>query len=344
MEVKEARKDIEWGELGFKYIKTNKSYVTTWRGGAWDEGGLTDDEYVRIHESSAVFQYSQTCFEGLKAYRTADGHIQLFRPDLNDARMHDTCEGLLMPPLPEGRFIEAVDSLVRANTEFVPPYGTGASMYIRPFMIGSGPVIAVVPAEEFMFRIYCTPVGPYFKGGMKSMRLMVSDYDRAAPRGTGHVKAGLNYAMSLYPCKLSKKQGFDDTLFLDAATHTYVEEASGANIVFVTKDGRMVTPKSGAILPSITRRSLFTVAEIMGVEIEEREIAFAEVPEFVECALCGTAAVMSGVGSITRGGREIKFRDSADEMGPVCRKVRERLVSIQNGDAEAPDGWIHRVI
>ena len=254
-------KNIDWSSLGFGYIQTDYRYVCRYKDGQWDEGGLETDASITLNECACVFQYCQACFEGLKAYYTKDGRIVTFRPDLNAQRMADTCKRLEMPSFPVEKFIEAVKMVVAANADYVPPYGTGASLYLRPFMIGTNPVIGVKPATEFEFRIFVTPVGPYFKGGMKPIALTVSDFDRAAPHGTGAIKAGLNYAMSLHPVMEAHRAGFAENMYLDAATRTKVEETGGANFIFITKDGKLVTPKSDSILPSITRRSIMVVAE-----------------------------------------------------------------------------------
>lgn len=314
------KKNIDWSNLGFAYMQTDKRYVSIYKDGQWDEGRLTEDATVTINESAGVLQYAQTCFEGLKAYTTEDGHIVCFRPDLNAERMMNTCKRLMMPVFPKDRFLDAVEQVVRANAAYVPPYGSGATLYIRPYLFGSGPVIGVAPAPEYTFRLFCTPVGPYFKGGAKPIKLCVSDYDRAAPHGTGHIKAGLNYAMSLYAGYEAHDRGFNENLYLDAATRTKVEETGGANFLFVTKDGKVVTPKSPSILPSITRRSLMVVArDILGLECEEREVYFSELRDFAECGLCGTAAVISPVGLIDDHGTEIRFPSGMDKMGPVTR-------------------------
>ena len=223
----------------------------------------------------------------------------------------------------------------------MPPYGSGATLYIRPYMFGSSPVIGVKPADEYQFRMFCTPVGPYFKGGAKPITIRVSDFDRAAPHGTGHIKAGLNYAMSLYPIVDAHQKGFDENMYLDAGTRTYVEETGGANFIFITKDGKLVTPKSDSILPSITRRSLMVVAEkYLGMTVEHRQVRFDELGDFAECGLCGTAAVISPVGKINDHGREICFPSGMDEMGPVTKKLYDTLTGIQMGRIEAPEGWI----
>ena len=334
-------KNIDWSNLGFGYMPTDYRFVANYKDGAWEEGALTTDATVTISECAGVLQYAQTCFEGMKAYTTEDGRTVIFRPDLNAARMADSCRRLEMPVFPEDKFVEAVVNVVKANEAFVPPYGSGATLYIRPYMFGSDAVIGVKPASEYQFRVFATPVGPYFKGGAKPIVIRVSDYDRAAPHGTGHIKAGLNYAMSLYPIMEAHREGFAENMYLDAATRTKVEETGGANFIFVTKDNKVVTPKSGSILPSITRRSLIYVAkEYLGLEVEEREVYFDEVKDFAECGLCGTAAVISPVGKINDHGKEICFPSGMDEMGPVITKLRETLTGIQMGHIKAPEGWI----
>ena len=338
------KKNIDWANLGFGYIQTDKRYVSDYKDGAWDEGRLTEDANVVISECAGVLQYAQTCFEGLKAYTTEDGHIVVFRPDLNAERMIASAERLEIPVFPKERFIDAVEKVVAANEAYVPPFGSGATLYLRPFMFGSNPVIGVKPATEYQFRIFATPVGPYFKGGAKPLTIRVSDLDRAAPCGTGHIKAGLNYAMSLYNIVDAHNQGYDENMYLDAATHTKVEETGGANFIFVTKDNKVVTPKSGTILPSITRRSLMYVAkEYLGLEVEEREIYKTELKDMAECGLCGTAAVISPVGKIVDHGTEICLPAGMAEMGPVTKKLYDTLTGIQMGRIEAPKGWIYEI-
>lgn len=334
-------KNIDWSSLGFGYIKTDYRYVSNYKDRSWDNGVLTEDETITLNESAGVLQYAQTCFEGMKAYRTVDGKVVCFRPDMNAKRMAETAAYLEMPVFPEERFIDAVVKTVKANLDFVPPYGSGASLYLRPYMFGSNAVIGVKPATEFQFRIFATPVGPYFKGGAKPITLRVPDFDRAAPRGTGHIKAGLNYAMSLHAIADAHRQGYNENMYLDSATRTKVEETGGANIIFVTKDNKVVTPKSSTILPSITRRSLMYVAEhYLGLEAEEREIYIEEVSEFKECALCGTAAVLSPVGKIVDHGKEILLPAGMEKMGDITKKLYDTLTGIQMGRIEAPQGWI----
>ena len=336
------KKEIDWGSLGFGYIQTEKRYVSNYKEGAWDGGCLTEDANVVLNECAGVLQYAQTIFEGLKAYTTEDGHIVAFRPDLNAERMEASARRLEMPVFPRERFVDAVTSVVRANAAYVPPYGSGATLYLRPYMFGSDSVIGVKPSQEYQFRIFCTPVGPYFKGGAKPLTLCVSDFDRAAPHGTGSIKAGLNYAMSLHAIVGAHKAGFDENMYLDPGTRTRVEETGGANFLFVTKDGGGVTAKSDSILPSITRRSLLHVAkEYLGLEVSEREVYLDELGDFAECGLCGTAAVISPVGKIVDHGREICLSSGMAEMGPVTKKLYDTLTGIQMGRIQAPEGWIH---
>ena len=338
------KQNLDWANIGFGYRKTHASYVSYYKDGKWDDGAMTADNTVTLSEAACVFHYAQCCFEGIKAYTTEDGRIVMFRPDQNAKRMKDTCERLMMPVFPEERFLEAITRTVRENADFVPPYGSGASLYIRPFMIGSGPVLGVSPAEEYLFRVLVTPVGPYYKGGMKPIRVVVSDYDRAAPHGTGNVKAGLNYAMSMYPGQLAHAEGYSECLYLDPATRTKIEEAGGANFIAVTKSGKLITPKSDSILPSITRRSVLQIAkDVLGIEVEETDLYIDQLDEIAEAGLCGTAAVISPVGSVHYHGKRHVFY-SETEVGPVIKKLYETLVGIQNGKLPAPEGWIYQVL
>ena len=338
------KKNIDWANLGFGYITTDYRFVANYKDGAWEEGGLTKDANLVLNECAGVLQYAQTIFEGMKAYTTADGRIVTFRPDLNGERMEQSAKRLEMPVFPKERFVEAVLKTIGANAAYVPPYGSGATLYVRPCMFGSNPVIGVKPADEYQFRVFTTPVGPYFKGGVKPLTIRVSDFDRAAPRGTGHIKAGLNYAMSLHAIVDAHEQGFDENMYLDAGTRTKVEETGGANFLFVTRDGKVVTPKSDSILPSITRRSLVQVArEYLGLEAEEREVYLEELADFAECGLCGTAAVISPVGKVSDHGKEICFASGMTEMGPVTKKLYETLTGIQMGTIKAPEGWVVEV-
>lgn len=338
------KKNLDWENLTFGYHKTEVRYVANYRNGAWETGELTTDDTVKINESAGVLQYAQTVFEGLKAYTTKDGAIVAFRPELNARRLMDSARGLAMPEFPEEQFLDAVDQVVRANQAYVPPYGTGASLYLRPYLFGTSPVLGVKPAQEYQFRIFCTPVGPYFKDGIKPLTLCVSDFDRAAPRGTGNIKAGLNYAMSMRAIVAAHAAGFAENIYLDPETRTNIQETGGANILFITKDHKVVTPKSDCILPSITRRSLLYVAEhYLHLETQEREVALEELSDMQECGLCGTAAVISPVGKIVDHGKEICFPSGMNEMGEVTKKLYEVLTGIQMGTIEAPKGWIRTI-
>ncbi|MCR4650440.1 MAG: branched-chain amino acid aminotransferase [Lachnospiraceae bacterium] len=338
------KKNIDWANLGFGYMKTDYRYVSNYTNGAWDEGVITEDDMITMSECACVLQYAQTVFEGMKAYTTEDGKVVVFRPDLNAERLIQSAERLEMPTFPADRFLDAIDKVVKANLAWVPPYGSGATLYIRPYMFGINPVIGVKPANDYQFRVFATPVGPYFKGGVKPLTIKISDFDRAAPHGTGNIKAGLNYAMSLHAIVTAHEEGYDENMYLDAGTRTKVEETGGANFLFVTKDGKVVTPKSDSILPSITRRSLIQVArDYLGLEAEERVVYADELDNMAECGLCGTAAVISPVGKIVDHGREICLPSGMSAMGPITQKLYDTLTGIQMGRIEAPEGWI-RVI
>lgn len=342
----QARKlaDIDWNALGFSYIRTDLRYLAHWRGGEWDAGQLTGDNVLHIAEGSTALHYGQQCFEGLKAYRCADGSINLFRPDQNAARMQASCRRLLMPELSTERFIDACVQVVRANEHFIPPYGTGGSLYLRPFMIGVGDNIGVRTAPEFLFSAFCTPVGPYFKGGLTPSSFITSLYDRAAPNGTGAAKVGGNYAASLLPNSEAKGRDFADVIYLDPATHTKIEEVGAANFFAITKDGRrFVTPQSPSILPSITKYSLLWIAEHrLGLKVEEGDVLIDDLARFSEAGACGTAAVITPIGGIQHRDTFHVFH-SETEPGPVTRRLYDELTGIQFGDREAPEGWIVKV-
>ena len=338
-----AKKNLDWANIGFAYHVADKRYVSNFKDGKWDDGVITEDSKVVLSEDAGVLHYAQECFEGLKAYETEDGRIVTFRPDLNAKRMVDSATRLEMPPFPEERFIKAVEEVVAANKDWVPPFGSGATLYIRPVMFATGNVIGVKPADEYQFRIFVTPVGPYFKGGAKPIVVKISDFDRAAPHGTGNIKAGLNYAMSLHAIVTAHNEGFAENIYLDPQTRTKIEETGGANLIFTDGKGTLVVPKSNSILPSITRRSLVYVAEhYCGMKIDERAVTLEEVMSgaFTEGGLCGTAAVISPLGKINDHGKEFEFSNGMSEMGPVMTKLRETLTGIQMGTVEAPEGWI----
>ena len=335
--------NIDWKNLGFSYIKTDYRFISYWKDGKWDDGEMTTDNKVHISEGSPVLHYGQSCFEGMKAYRTKDGSINLFRPDENAKRMINSCQRLLMPEFPVEKFVEAAKAVVKANEKWVPPYNTGSTLYLRPYLMGVGDNIGVSPATEYIFSIFAMPVGPYFKGGLTPTNFIVSDYDRAAPHGTGAAKVGGNYASSLLPGKEAHDRNFSDCIYLDPATHTKIEEVGSANFFGITKDNRFVTPKSPSILPSITKYSLLYLAEHhLGMQVEEGDVYIDKLDEFSEAGACGTAAVISPVGGIQHGDNFHVFY-SETEVGPVTRKLYEELTGIQFGDIEAPEGWIVKV-
>ena len=335
--------DIDWKKLGFGYTKTDLRYVSMWKDGKWDEGKLVEDNMISISEASTAIHYGQQCFEGLKAYKAPNGDVQLFRPDENAKRLGRSCRRILMPEVPVEKFIDACMQVVKANMHFVPPYGTGATLYLRPYVIGVGHNLGVRPAPEFMFGIFAVPVGPYFKGGMAPVNFTIADMDRAAPHGTGAAKVGGNYAGSLLPHEEAVKRGFADCIYLDPATHTKIEEVGAANFFGITKDNTFVTPASPSILPSITKYSLMHLAEnFLGMKVEERDCRVDALDEFVEAGACGTAAVITPIGGIEVEGKLHVFH-SETEVGPMTKKLYETLVGIQFGEIEGPEGWIYKV-
>lgn len=335
--------EIDWDNLGFSYIKTPFRYVSRWKDGQWDEGTLSEDNTITLHEGSSALHYGQQCFEGMKAYRRKDGGINLFRPDQNSQRLNKSAERLLMPAISEEKFIDAVKQVVKANEAFVPPYESGGTLYLRPLLIGVGEGIGVKAAPEYIFTIFCTPVGAYFKGGLTPTNFIVSGYDRAAPHGTGAAKVGGNYAASLLPGNEAHKKNFSDCIYLDPATHTKIEEVGSANFFGITKDGKFITPYSPSILPSITKYSLLYIAkERLGLEAEESDVRLDELDKFAEAGACGTAAVISPIGGI-QNNDEFHVFFSETEVGPVTQKLYKELTGIQFGDVEAPEGWIVKV-
>lgn len=334
---------IDWDNLGFSYIKTPFRYISHWKNGQWDEGEMTEDNQLHISEGSTALHYGQQCFEGLKAYRCEDGSINLFRVDQNAKRINTSAERLMMPLIPEDKFIDAVKQVVASNEAYVPPFGSGATLYLRPLLIGVGDAIGVNPAPEYIFTVFCMPVGPYFKGGMKPTNFIVSDYDRAAPKGTGAIKVGGNYAASLLPGAEAKGRSFSDCIYLDPATHTKIEEVGSANFFGITKDDKFVTPISPSILPSITKYSLLYLAqERLGMDAIEGDVPLAELDVFKEAGACGTAAVISPIGGIQHG-EEFHVFYSETEVGPVTKQLYDELTGIQFGQIEAPEGWITKV-
>lgn len=330
--------------LKFAYSKTPYRYVSYFKDGKWSKGELTTNDTITLSESACVLQYAQTCFEGLKAYKTKEGKIVCFRPDLNAERMISSCERMKMPPIDKEEFIKACMKVIKANEDYIPEFGSGGSLYLRPFMIGTTPVLGVKPSLEFEFRIFASPVGAYFSTPVKPLNLRICDLDRAAPNGTGGIKAGLNYAMSLYAIVDAHEKGFDENVYLDSASRTYIEETGGANILFVTKDNKLVTPSSPSILPSITRRSIVQIArDYLHMEVEERRIHVDELENFVECGLCGTAAVISPVKTIYNQGKTISFEVNENGFGNVLEKLRHLLMDIQQENIKGPSGWVFEI-
>ena len=335
--------NIDWDNLGFNYIKTDFRYISTWKNGSWDEGHLTEDNMLSISEASCALHYGQQCFEGLKAYRTKNGDIQLFRPNRNASRLNDSLNKLLMPEISEEKFIDACMQVVKANEHYVPPYGTGGTLYLRPFVIGVGDNIGVKPAPEYIFCVFCLPVGAYFKGGMTPCNFMIADYDRAAPHGTGGQKVGGNYAASMQPHKIAADRGFADCIYLDPATRTYIEEVGAANFFGITKNNEFVTPKSPSVLPSITKYSLMEIAEkYLNMSVYERKVPIDSLDEFKEAGACGTAAVITPIGGIEYKEKLHVFY-SETEVGPITKELYRILCGIQFGDIEGPEGWIYKV-
>lgn len=335
--------NFDWSTLGFNYIKTDQRYLSHWKNGKWDAGVLTEDNVLHISEGSTALHYGQQCFEGLKAYRCKDGSINLFRPDQNASRMQRSCERLLMPLVSTETFIDACKKVVLANERFLPPYGSGGALYLRPFIIGVGDNIGVHAAPEFIFSVFCTPVGPYFKGGMVPTNFVVSDFDRAAPNGTGAAKVGGNYAASLLPGKKAHDRQFGDCIYLDPATHTKIEEVGSANFFAITHDDVFVTPKSPSILPSITKYSLLELArDHLGMDAIEGDVPIDALDQYKEAGACGTAAVITPIGGI-QNGDDFHVFYSETEVGPVTKRLFDTLCGIQKGDIEGPEGWIVKV-
>lgn len=335
--------NINWGELGFSYMKTDYRYISHYKDGKWDDGKLVTENTITISEGSTALHYGQQCFEGLKAYTAKDGRILLFRPDQNALRAQRSCDRVMMAKVPVEKFIDACIQVVKANEKFVPPYGSGATLYLRPYIIGVGDNIGVRPAPEYIFGVFCLPVGPYFKGGMAPVNFTISEYDRAAPHGTGAAKVGGNYAGSLMPHEEAVKAGYADCIYLDPATGTKIEEVGAANFFGITKDNKFITPTSPSILPSITKYSLLHVAkEYLGMETAETEVYVDKLDIFAEAGACGTAAVITPIGAINYKGKDQEFY-SRTEVGPVTKKLYETLLGIQFGDIEAPEGWVVEV-
>ena len=346
MDAKVSKKDLNWSELGFQYCRTDFRFSAIWENGSWNEGELTSSELIATHEGAPALHYAQQCFEGLKAQTASDGRVLLFRPNLNSERMNLAGPRLLMPEVPQAMFLSAVEQTVRANHAWIPPYGSGASLYIRPMLIGVGENLGLKPAQQFEFRVFVSPVGPYYQqGGPAAISLAVSDVDRAAPRGTGSFKVGANYAGGLLATRMAQELGANEALYLDSLERRYIDEAGSANIVIALKDGSFVTPKSDAILPSITRRSIMHLAsDKLGLQTEERPIDLREeFSNFAEVAACGTAAVLSPVGRVWYDEAWHNVSGDGKTVGPIMQQLYDLLIGIQKGELDDPYGWIHEV-
>ena len=346
MDVNLIKKPLKWAELGFQYVKTDFRYSAVFQDGNWLPGSLISKEDILIHEGSPSLHYAQQCFEGMKAQTTQDGRVVLFRPTLNSERMNRTASRLLMPEVPQALFIAAVEEAVRANYAWIPPYGSGAALYIRPMLIGVGENLGLKPAQSFEFRVFVSPVGPYYKSaGLAAVSLAVSDFDRAAPQGTGSYKAGANYAGGLLATLKAQELGASEALYLDSASHRFIDEAGSANIIVALKSGDLVTPSSNAILPSITRRSVMKIAsEQFGITTEERAIDLrGEFDSFAEMSACGTAAVLSPVGRVYFDSKWHIVNGDGHTVGPVMQKLYDSLVQLQRGEVEDRFGWLQEV-
>ncbi|NMC68197.1 MAG: branched-chain amino acid aminotransferase [Spirochaetales bacterium] len=336
--------NLDWKNLKFSYIKTDYRYISFYKNGSWDQGYLSESNEININEGSPVLHYGQGAFEGLKAFTQKNGDIGIFRPQMNSKRLNLSAKRLLMPLVLEEKFIDALCKVVKSNYRWIPPYGVDASFYLRPYEIGIGENLGVKPANEYLFSVFGVPVGPYFKDGFKPVSMIVSELDRAAPKGTGNVKVGGNYAASLLPHEKAVEEGYSDCIYLDPKENRYIEEAGAANFFGITKDGRFLTPKSDSILESITRLSLMQIAEDqLGLKVEETRIPIDTLDEFVEVGACGTAAVITPIGKIRYKDKEFIFYDNGKKAGPITTELYNILLSIQRGEVEDKYNWIHIV-
>jgi branched-chain amino acid aminotransferase len=336
--------DLNWGSLGFNYIKTDKRFLAHYKEGKWNQGIVTENSDITISEGSTVFHYGQSCFEGLKAFTANDGRILIFRPDQNALRMQSSCRGLLMASPSVEMFVNACIEVCLRNWRFIPPYGSGAAFYLRPFLFGCGENLGVKPAKEYIFSVFGSPVGPYFKSGFKPVQFCTTKYNRAAPQGTGGIKVGGNYGASLLAHQEAIDAGYTDAIYLDPRNNTDIEEVGAANFFGITRDNKFVTPKSPSILPSITKYSLMHIAKrYLDMEVEERRVSIHQLDEFSEAGACGTAAVITPIGGIMHNGKLTRFYKDGQEAGPISRKLYELLTKMQCGDMEAPENWVVEV-
>lgn len=335
--------NIDWSHLSFSYMKTDCHLEYYFRDGKWDDGAVIEGDQVSLNISATCLHYGQECFEGLKVFEDKNGDALVFRVDENAKRMKHSAEILLMEPIPEHKFIEAVSKLVRLNKRFIPPYGSGASLYIRPVLLGVSGLVGVRPSDDYLFMIFCMPVGPYFPTGLRPIKLLVEEtWDRAAPEGIGDAKTGGNYVAGLRVSKKVKSLGYQEALYLDAKQKKYIDESGPANFFAITKEGKYVTPKSSSILASITNKSLMVLAKEMGMEVEQRPVEITEISTFEEAGCCGTAAVITPVKSITYKGETVSLTDG-DEVGPIVTDLYNKLTRIQSGDEEDTHGWVRKI-
>jgi len=333
--------DIDWDKLGFQYVKTKSNIRLTWEDGSWSAPRLTSDQTLNVHIAATCLHYGQACFEGLKAFRHSNGETHIFRPWENAKRLSASSRRLLGPEIPEELFVDAVKQVVEDNIDFVPPYGSGGALYIRPLLIGVAPTIGISPSSKYELIILVTPVGPYYKGGIKPVDALIMDeYDRAAPLGTGGVKVGANYATSLVPSKVAQDKGFSINLYLDAKEHKFIDEFGTSNFIGITKDGAYITPKSPTVLPSITNKSLMTLAEDLNIKVEKRPIPVEELSDFVEVGACGTAVVITPIRRLVQGNKTWHY---GDECGPVLKKLYDEMTNIHFGISEDRHNWLLKV-
>lgn len=338
-----AKADLKWDELPFDYIRTDCHIEYNFRDGKWDAGTVVEDDKISISLASTCLHYGQECFEGMKVYETRDGRALAFRPQENARRMALTAKKIMMVAPPEKVFVEGVDRAVKLNRRFIPPYGSGASLYIRPLLIGVTGTVGIKPSREYMFVVFVTPVGPYFRTGLKPVKLWVETaVDRAAPNGVGDAKTGGNYAAGMRATWAAREKGYPEVLFLDARTKRFIDESGSSNFFAITRDGTYVTPKSPSILDSVTNKSLMQIASDMGMKVERRPIELGELPNFVEAGLVGTATIITPVHAIQNGNKLIQYGSPTD-VGNVSIKLRDALLAVQNGDGPDPHGWTHEI-
>ncbi|HQO03282.1 MAG TPA: branched-chain amino acid aminotransferase [Spirochaetota bacterium] len=343
MEKSKVQKaDLDWGNLPFGYVKTDFNIKYSYKNGKWSDGVLSEDEFLHLHMAAPSLHYGQQAFEGLKVFETAEGKVVAFRPDENAKRLQKSCERIYMPQVPEEIFLEALKKVVKANLKYIPPFGTGASLYVRPLIIGAGPKVGLGPAEEYIFVVFATPVGPYYKGGFAPVKaLVVEEFDRAAPVGVGDCKVGGNYAAGLRGGEVGKTKGYPVVLYLDPKEKKFIDEFSTSNFMAI-HGKKYISPNSQTILPSITNKSLATISEDMGLTVEKRQVSIDEIEHFDEVGAVGTAAVITPVSLIHYRGRDIKYGDGI-KAGPVITELYNRLTKIQTGEIEDSHGWLFTI-